>query len=485
MTVKFGVDKTAVLLPAELLSRHGTLLATDSEGRSGLHVRDHVRTETSFLPAVHTYKHLGGVLASDANPTPDLHHRFSQAMGVVRPLRRKLFGALRFDLQVRRTLLRSLAVSRYVHTAASLLLHATVHRRLWERQYLAIWRVLVARHAVDTQAHCYEVLRQAQAPSPALAIAHARATCLRKLFTCGPPELLTLLWDHWSLHPKSSWLAQLNEDVQHVAVYKPTVLACLGQAPYVAALLESFATDVWWWPAQVKAAARQFQADLEKWKELRHQVRSEPYFEARHAVELPFTCYLCPSSFALRKHLHAHLARAHRVFSPARHYALSEECPCCLRRFPDVLLAQLHLKRSPTCLRHCLHSFRPLTIEEIRVVEAPARAAAKAVHKGKWQSYRAKGPPRRVPVAFGPRIPTGAERDTAGASAEESSDNELLSALGRPFVPTTPHVVWVQDFIQGSSKEGARETSKPFWLVRPVFHPEFSACNFGTRHPAP
>ncbi|CAE7193595.1 unnamed protein product, partial [Symbiodinium microadriaticum] len=482
MTVKFGVDKTAVLLPAELLSRHEALLSRDSEGVLGVPAYDEVREEAFFLPAVHTYRHLGGILTSDASPAPDLYFRFAQSMGVVRPLRRKLFGALRFDLQVRRTLLRSLAVSRYVHTAAALLLHANVHRRLWERQYMAIWRVLVARNAVDVQAHCYEVLRQAQAPSPALALAVARAACLRKLFTDGPAELLTFLWDHWQQHPKSSWLAQLEEDVRHVAVFRPEALRCLGFAPFVPAILDSFSTDPWWWSSQVKSAVRQFQADLEDWKAKRLRVHTE---EARlsPSPQLPYACYLCTSAFKLRKHLHAHLARAHQIFSPGRHFALSEECPCCLKRFPDVLLAQLHLKRSPDCLLHCLRSFRPLTLDEIRAVEAPARAASKAVLRGKWQNYRAKGPPRRAPIAYGPPIPTGAERATGSTLASQDQDQVPLSELGRPFEPKAAHTVWVQDFIRGRSKEGIREASKPFWLTRPSFHPEFNACIFGTRHP--
>ncbi|CAE7027633.1 hypothetical protein AK812_SmicGene8811 [Symbiodinium microadriaticum] len=344
MTVKFGEDKTAAMLPAELLAKHAALLTTNSEGALGLSLRDATCQTQCFLPAVHTYKHLGGILTSDSNPSPDLHFRYAQSMGVVRPLRRKLFGDLRFELPVRRTLLRSLAVSRYVHTAAAMLLHATVHKRLWERQYLSLWRVLVARHAVDAQAHSYEVLRQGQAASPALALASARASCLRKLFTVGPSNLLALLWDHWALHPKSSWLAQLHEDVQHVAVYCPTATACLGSPPYVAGLIEAFESDPYWWPTQVKAATRLFLRDLEEWRAARKAAsRMPPHIRANTSDS--YACYLCTSTFPLRKHLHAHLARAHHVYSPARHYALSEVCPCCLRVYPDVLLAQLHLKR--------------------------------------------------------------------------------------------------------------------------------------------
>ena len=94
MQVKFGTDKTAALLPAGILVHSQHLLEADPDGGHTLSAPLPVDFEPARLPAVHTYRHLGGIVASDCNPTPDLHFRFSQAMGIVRPLRRKLFGAL-------------------------------------------------------------------------------------------------------------------------------------------------------------------------------------------------------------------------------------------------------------------------------------------------------------------------------------------------------------------------------------------------------
>ena len=377
--------------------------------------------------------------------------------------------------------MRSLAVSKYVHTAAALSLHATLHRRHWERQYLSVWRVLTARHAVDTQVHSYEVLRRAQAPHPALALAQARAQCLRKLFTVGPAALLALLWDHWQLRRSNAWLAQLDEDVRYVAVYCPNVLNCLGTAPYVPALLDSFASEPSWWPSQVKSAIKQFLQDLDKWKESQHLLPHRGVVTAAASAE--YACYLCQSVFPLRKHLHAHLARAHRIFSPARHYAISEVCSGCMRKYSNVVQAQQHLKRSPQCLLHCLYSFRPLTVTEIHELEASVKATTKAVRGGKWQRYQPLGPPRRVPITLGPRIPAGYERGV-GTNHPQEEHEAVLSQLGRPFQPLAAHTVWVRDFVAGRSKEGTRTAGRPFWLARP-FHPEFNACIFGKRLPAP
>ncbi|OLP99284.1 hypothetical protein AK812_SmicGene18181 [Symbiodinium microadriaticum] len=276
MAVKFGQEKTAVLLPAELLVRHADLLDRNEDHDLGITLQDTVAQTRPFLPAVRAYRHLGGVITADSNPSPDLNLRFAHSMGIVKPLRKKLFGARRFELPVRRNLLRSLAVSRYTHTAAALVLHASIHRRLWERQYMAVWRVLVARTAVDNQAHNFEVLRQAQAPSPALALALSRATCLAKLYTVGPHALLALLWDHWVLHKRSSWLAQLEEDAMCVAVFRPQALASFEGTEKVRGIVESLAQDSSWWVRQVKAAIKDFLEDLDVWKQQQKGPRPAP-----------------------------------------------------------------------------------------------------------------------------------------------------------------------------------------------------------------
>ncbi|CAE7258117.1 unnamed protein product [Symbiodinium sp. CCMP2592] len=339
MEVKFGTDKTAILLPAELLARHASLLDVDSEGALGLAFTDQITLIRHFVPAVHTYRHLGGILTSDSNPSPDLHYRFAQSMSTVKPLRRKLFGARRFDLKTRRMLLRSLAVSKYTHTAAALMLHFGVHRRLWERHYLTLWRVLTARTAVDVQASAYTVLRNAQATSPPLALAHARAACLAKLFRHGPADLIALLWDHWRIAPARSWLGQLCEDVQAVAVFQPIVKDLLGDSAVVPGILEAFAQDPTWWPRQVRSASQAFLQDLDKWHE--SKIAKAPRVPTPRAEDLPYQCHVCNSAFPLRKHMYAHMAKAHQIYSPARHYAISTVCQSCLKLFPDIVSAQL------------------------------------------------------------------------------------------------------------------------------------------------
>ncbi|CAE7843419.1 unnamed protein product, partial [Symbiodinium necroappetens] len=383
MTVKYGTDKTSVLLPATVPVT-SPLLDVNSKGQSGLAFEDSVSREVVFLPVVAAYRHLGGIVTANGDPLPDLHLRFSNAMGVIRPLRKKLFGTRRFDVNVRKTLLQSLAVSRYVHTASALILNTAQQVRVWEKQYLHLWRSLTARTAADVQAHNYEVLRVGQASAPPLALAQARAALLAKLYTNGPAALLALLFDHWELHPRTAWMSQFRQDWQCVLQYVPSVKDCISEQDTIPDLLSSYAEDV-------------------------------------------------------RKHLHAHLAKSHAVFSPARHYAIGPRCEVCMRHYGKISQVQQHLKQSTACLLRCLYLFRPLSVCEIREIEGPEKKRRQAVLAGKWEQFACSGPPRRAPIEFGPRLPTAEER----AYDPDPTEDAVVSALVRPFLPSDEDVRWI------------------------------------------
>ena len=222
MTIKCGRDKTAALLPPEAISIAETVCELDADGILLLSFTNGVSGEQCDVPVVESYKHLGGIVVSTGSPIPDLHFRFSQAAGTLKPLRRKLFGAREFPLQTRAFLLRSLVVSKFSHSVAALLLQAACQVRVWEQHYVALWRALFHRRATDKSVHSLRVLHEAHALSPTLALAKARAGFLRRVFVHGPRDLLSLLWDHWKLHPSSSWLKQLKDDIAHVSLYVPS-----------------------------------------------------------------------------------------------------------------------------------------------------------------------------------------------------------------------------------------------------------------------
>ena len=124
MKLTYAPDKTAALLPpGHDWTQHGA--ATDDlDGSVYVPVLDRLTQESHSLAIIQAYKHLGSVLTSTGDPRPDLAHKKSKALGVVRSLGRKLFGNSAIPLDTRRLLLRSLAVSRFVHSSAALLLTA-------------------------------------------------------------------------------------------------------------------------------------------------------------------------------------------------------------------------------------------------------------------------------------------------------------------------------------------------------------------------
>ncbi|CAE7700056.1 rsmH [Symbiodinium sp. CCMP2592] len=265
MCLKFGPDKTALLLPETVKKNSERLLSVDDEGGLCLHVSDKCTGATCFLPLVSVYKHLGGVITSNSSPLPDLYHRFSRAEGTARPLRQVFFGSKQFTLTVRRALLGALVISKYTHTGAALIVRAACHMRVWERQYVRLWRNLFRRTAPEQQEHSLAVLFRASAVAPPLALAKSRAQFLSKLFSRGPLDLAALLVDHYLLHPASSWLDQLRADVAYAAIFLPDLRNVLAAGKEVAGLVEASRDNPQWWPQTLRRVEKLFFQDLQAW----------------------------------------------------------------------------------------------------------------------------------------------------------------------------------------------------------------------------
>ena len=456
MRLTFDAEKTAVLLPA------GTDMHQQPIQRQGdscyIPIEDHVTGEHHRLPVIHAYKHLGGILTADASPVMDLHHRHAKAMSVVKPLRAKLFAQRTQPLTLRRTLLRSLALSKYVHTGAAILLKAAFHQRLWSQHYIHLWRALAARTAPDQHIHAYQVLHLARAPSPALALAKSRAVLLAKLVQTGPSLLGYLLYMHWQCAPRTAWISQLEHDYKVVATFVPQVRDLIPPSTPVTAILESLAEEPTWWLRQVRKACKVFEEDLSRWSAGETVSAAETALSVPD-TDLPYRCHVCEAHFRLRKHLGVHLARAHGILSPARHYAPVEYCLSCHRFYGQVPRVQMHLKQKHSCLLRCVYLIPPMDLEQIRTAERPSVEAKRKTRKGAWKEYT---PPSYVSVIQGPHLPTRQERYPEG-------EDTVLSDLKPVYTPSPSVISWITEYVAGASKEGPRTTAASFWCQRPCF----------------
>ena len=281
---------------------------------------------------------------------------------------------------------------------------------------------------------------------------------LSKLVKAGPSLLGFLLYAHWRQLPRTAWLSQLEGDFKVVATFVPEIRGFLSASDPVTSILDSLTEQPDWWPKQVRKACQVFHEDIERWHA--HGRTATPALPtAVDNVERPFVCHICSAAFRLRKHLGVHLARAHGVISPARHYAPVEHCLACLRFYGQVTRVQMHLKHKHSCLLRCAHLFPPMDIHAVRQAERSDVDSKRKLRKGAWKEYV---PPQHVTSIYGPPLPTRQER-----LAEE--EDTVLSDLKPFYVPPPAVIAWITEYIDGTSKEGPRPIAASFWCTRPSF----------------
>ncbi|CAE7717956.1 abcF4 [Symbiodinium sp. CCMP2592] len=456
MLLSYGEDKTAVLLSSDC-NRDQTMVSHDAQGKPGFSIRNPVTRQEHWAPIVDSYKHLGTIAVAGATPDVEIRYRHAQGLSTLKPLRRKLFSDSGVPIEVRRTLLRALVMAKFVFSSAILHLTAQSHRRTWARCYLLLWRGLLRWTRADNSPHSLHVLYAAQAPSPPLALAQARAVFFARALAQGPSILLHFLHVQWRETPATSWLHQFTHDIQAVAMYVPAAQLLVQAACPVTALCEVLQDEPNWWKAQIRKAITAYQRELELWVQkpaAPPTSRQEPTANV-HA----FRCPHCPATFPLRKHLGVHLARKHGYVSPVRHYVAGPYCGACMRWYHTTARVHNHLKHAKACMMRLLHVMPPLTMAEIKEVEAADRAIGAKIKRGHWQSYRATLPP--VPW-YGPRAPTYSEA-TAGLE-EGDLDLHRIAQLYRPH---PRDVDWMSSYCGEVTVEGPRKQATDFWLTRP------------------
>ncbi|CAE7152129.1 unnamed protein product, partial [Symbiodinium necroappetens] len=185
-------------------------------------------------------------------------------------------------------------------------------------------------------------------------------------------------------------------DIKLVLQYLPDLGPLLDGEQSICRLLDAIHNEPCWWVRKTKAAVAVFLEDLRPWSELRADQRpasgAEETFRAdvppvEQADVLPFRCHLCSSGFRLRKHLGAHLARTHKVWSPSRHYTLAEYCHSCHKWYGSASQVAQHLKQSDACLWRLCHLFPPLDDNQIAQVEGEEKSRQRLLKNGHWNAF--------------------------------------------------------------------------------------------------
>ncbi|CAE7894492.1 Upf1, partial [Symbiodinium microadriaticum] len=122
MDLTFAPDKTAAMIGGG--PEFPDPVQKDAEG-AYIAVVSALTRRSHRLPLVSAYRHLGGIVTATGTPAPEVAYRHALALSVARPLRSKLFGEIGIPLQIRKQLLRSLVISRFVFGSAAVPLHVS------------------------------------------------------------------------------------------------------------------------------------------------------------------------------------------------------------------------------------------------------------------------------------------------------------------------------------------------------------------------
>ncbi|CAE7798987.1 unnamed protein product [Symbiodinium sp. CCMP2456] len=285
----------------------------------------------------------------------------------------------------------------------------------------------------------------------------ARASLYLRLIEHGPATLVHLLWLQWEATPGRSWLGQVLDDLRHVAQYQPSVSVLLSGNHPIHTLSETLTTDRSWWRRQVNAAIRTCLQDLQKWvaNQAQGEVPAQPAVSSLEQAH-EFACPFCSASFPLRKHLGVHVARRHGMPAPARLYTHHPTCVACLRHYHTVPRAQYHLKASRACMERACELLVPMSLADIKDVEAADKARVKKLRQGEWHTFQAAPPALQ---AFGPLQPTRLELlDYLGEEAP-------LTLLRRP-APDPEIIAWVHSELPKRTTEPPRTGTCSFWAHR-------------------
>ena len=414
----------------------------------GLPFSDKVSGQDHVLPFVSAYKHLGGIFCAAGKPDLEIFLRKATAFGSVRPVRSKLFGNGHIPLSTRRTLLRSLGLSRFIHGSGALHLNQKGHRRLWHASYVALWAHLVfaKRHG---KPHSYDVLAISGAPPPHLFLTLQRATLLSRLLHGELGAVLHMLQLEWEVNPAASWFSQVVADIAVVAEWVGVASTLQQCSSPLHELCEQIESCPGWWVAVIKQAIQAFGADILIWKQQPRVLVCPPGGS--------FRCAVCGDSFPKRSSLAIHQARRHALLAPARHFAPHRQCIACLRTYGTVMLVQAHLRRNPTCLRRAAKLMRPLEHLEIFEAEALDKQKARTVRRGGWQQFQITA---RAVDGAGPHNITCSDVDSC-------PDDFSITVLGRVFRPDGCVLDWIDSFLEASSSTAPRQNTSDWWCRRP------------------
>ena len=380
------------------------------------------------LGCVQKYKHLGTLLTSSLKALPDMRRKTGSALAVALPLARSVFRRQDVPVAKRAELLRTLALNKATHAAATWIPTDAAELAHWAAGYTRLIRLLLPedRHTQHPQHPSgAEACAAAGVPLPAAFLALERLSYVVTLAS----GLHAALWEELlaeDTFSQGSWWSLAESDVDWLnsaCTGMPRFFPYKGlQALFDAAVHAPNTVKNWLRKARLGAVTQTKLAAIEQVKMRQNQ--------ALHPCLTPAAvlgCSFCGQLFGTPQKLCVHRANKHGVRSPIDAYAGSRTCRACLTNFHTRKRLLRHLYHDSARCASTVQHLGPLTEAELCQARQEAarfnsdnRASGRSLAPHTLPAYRLQGPlPKSVEDVFDPSLLALCSELQAAAQADD------------------------------------------------------------------
>ena len=386
-------------------------------------------TKCINIRAVHEYKHLGTWVQDKATVTREVRQRITAARQAEGRLHRNLFCKRQIGQATKRTLFKTLVMSKHYYNTHVWARATEKDMAKWEdgmRSPIAVLCKGRLRGVPPYRLHTKDLFGLAEVLPPSDQIHAARLKYTKRILHRAPRILWDLLRD--TTDPQS-WLPALIESFRWLRTHCPG--RQLPVCEDINSLLEFVAIDDRF-PTRVKAAEhaclayREQEARAHVW-ELSVDITLTKYdIPAHDPVQqpVPWTCLQCSKNFANKRALAMHSASVHGYRKKAKFWVLNDECLSCGKKFYTRHRALMHVQAVPTCWSNLQACFPPITDEQVEELDSVDRQVALELKQKGWLPTKAFAPPMRLQC---PTLPAAGTQDAADMYAKWASRTSMAA----------------------------------------------------------
>jgi hypothetical protein len=366
------------------------------------------------IPVQETYRHLGGLLSTAAEPIGEAKARAQSTNTAVKPLLARVLGNPAFDIRHRWDIWNSLAVSRLFYNAATWCYHGTAWCKPIHNVLVSCYSVLCGawRGNAGSRLPFKELCRILDAPTASQFLSALRLRYWARMLRHAP-DLLWALCQATAADP-CSWSRLLLSDMVKLKAYSgklaslpPPATGLVEWARFAVAYPAAWSTLV----AQTfcvfresehqshsQDCPRRLSPEVSQGAETRAlspeagsptcrsvTARCPAPGEAAAgpdaAQQQQLACIDCGKQFMSQAGLCAHRAAKHGYRNDAQKFARDSSCQRCLLDFRTRPRLAGHLLKSSSCLQAHVSFFAPLSQDEVAEIsqgEARDRVALRS-----------------------------------------------------------------------------------------------------------